>query len=134
MGSRCWYSGYMIAYKYRFHGHGSLRYLYAKGSVVRGRILQLRYTGNRRRVHSRVTVIVSKKVVKSAVKRNRIRRRMYEILRRHWDNIVAPTDMAFTVFAPEVGTMPAVDLEMQVLELLKQANLYHATAQSDKID
>lgn len=124
----------MIAYKYRFHGHSSLRYLYTKGSVIRGRVLQLRYIDNQRRVHSRVTVIVSKKVVKSAVKRNRIRRRVYEILRRHWDAILSPTDLAFTVFAPEVGTMPAADLELQVLELLKQANLYQTTPQSDKID
>lgn len=124
----------MIAYRFRFHGHGSLRYLYTKGAIARGRLLQLRYAPNKRRVHSRAVVIVGKKVVKSAVKRNRIRRRLYEILRRHWSYILAPTDMALTVFAPEVGTMPAAELETHVIELLKQANLYDPASQSDKIE
>ena len=124
----------MLAYRFRFHGHGSLRYLYTKGSIARGRLLQLRYTPNARRVHSRAVVIVGKKVVKSAVKRNRIRRRLYEVLRRHWKQIPAPTDLALTAFSAELGAMPAVELEAHVVELLKQANLYHDVPQSDKID
>lgn len=124
----------MIAYKFRFHGHGSLRYLYTKGAIARGRSLQLRYTSNARRVHSRAVVIVGKKVVKSAVKRNRIRRRLYEILRRHWEAIVSPTDLALTVFSADIGTMPASEVESQVIELLQQANLYHRASLSDKIE
>lgn len=123
----------MIAYRYRFHGHGSLRYLYTKGQTARSRMLQLRYVENRRRTDSRAAVVVSKKVVKSAVKRNRIRRRIYEILRKNWRYIPAPTDMAVTVFAAETGTMLASELETHVIDLLKQADLYQPTSQSDKI-
>jgi len=96
--------------------------------------MQLRYAPNSRRVHSRATVIVGKKVVKSAVKRNRIRRRLYEIIRRHWDTIPAPTDLALTAFAPELGTMPAEELENNVIQLLQQANLYQEPSQSDTIE
>lgn len=124
----------MLAYRFRFHGHGSLRYLYTKGAVCRGRLLQLRYAPNTRRVHSRAVVIVSKKVVKSAVKRNRIRRRLYEALRRNWHAIKSPTDLAVTVFAPELGTMPAQELEKHVHDLLKEAGLYDPQPQSDKIE
>ena len=113
----------MIAYKYRFHGHGSLRYLYRNGQTARSRALLLRYITNPRRVESRAVVIVSKKVVKSAVKRNRIRRRIYEILRRHWPRLVKQVDFSVTVFASEVGTMPPSELEDMVLDVLHQANL-----------
>ena len=124
----------MLAFRYRFHGHGSLRYIYSKGRTVRNRSLQLRYIANAKREDSRAVVVVSKKVVKSAVKRNRIRRRLYEILRRHWKAILAPTDLVLTVYAPEVGTVPAQELEEQVVDLLQQAGLYHLEPQSDKID
>lgn len=113
----------MIAYKYRFHGHGSLRYLYRKGQTARSRALLLRYIANPRRSESRAVVIVSKKVVKSAVKRNRIRRRIYEILRHHWPRLTGQVDFSVTVFSAEVGTMPSIELEDMVLDVLHQAKL-----------
>ncbi len=124
----------MLAYKYRFHGHGSLRYLYAKGETTRNHLLQIRYVPNKKRSDSRATVIVAKKVLKSAVKRNRIRRRVYEILRRNWDSIVHPVDFAVSIFMPEAATMPADELEANVLSVLTQAGLYQSRSQSDKIN
>ena len=71
----------MLAQKFRFHGHGSLRYLYKNGDAVRSHLITLKYIANPRRKTSRFTVVVGKKVIKSAVKRNRIRRRVYEVVR-----------------------------------------------------
>lgn len=124
----------MLAYKYRFHGHGSLRYLYTKGKSTRNHLLQVRYVSNQKRSDSRVAVIVAKKVIKSAVKRNRIRRRIYEILRRNWNHIASPVDFAITIFIAEAATMPAAELEANVLGVLSQAGLYQSRSQSDKIN
>lgn len=114
----------MLSHKFRFHGHGSLRYLYRNGQTVRNRTILLKYCENKHRVHSRVAVVVGKKVAKSAVKRNRIRRRIFEVLRTHWDHIKPHHDLSFTVFTAEFLTMPPEELEQNVVSVLKQARLY----------
>lgn len=113
----------MLRHIYRFHGHGSIRRLYQQGEVARHRSLTIRYRKNPSRVHSRATVIVAKKVAKAAVKRNRIRRRIYEVLRRHWDDIEAPYDFSLTVFDTSFLVMPPEEVEASVLQLLADAGL-----------
>ncbi len=120
----------MLAQSYRFHGHGSLNYLHRNGKTVRNRTLGLRYVSNERREESRAVVVVSKKVVKSAVKRNRIRRRIYEVLRRHWGAIPIKKDFAITVFSADLGIVPAAEVESQVVDVLKQSGLYQPNSQS----
>ena len=73
----------MISVRHRFHGYGSLRTVYQRGQTVRGPAITLkyRYRGPQRQPY-RVAVVVSRKVHKSAVVRNRIRRRLYEIVRQ----------------------------------------------------
>lgn len=117
----------MLSQKYRFHGHGSLRYLYRNGLTVRNRTILLKYCENKHRVHSRVAIVVGKKVAKSAVKRNRIRRRIFEIIRIHWDEIKPHHDISLTVFTAEFMTMPADELEQNIISVLKQAHLYSKT-------
>lgn len=70
-------------------------------------------------------MIIGKKVVKSAVIRNRIRRRLYEVLRRHWDNISPETDLALIAFSADIATIPAREVESAVLHVLHAAKLYH---------
>jgi ribonuclease P protein component len=113
----------MLSHKYRFHGHGSLRRVYRQGSVARAGGMSLRYLENPTRVHSRCSVVVSKKVLKHAVKRNRVRRRIYEVVRRHWDELNGPYDLIITVFDGNALIMPAPELESQVLQLLKNARV-----------
>lgn len=114
----------MLAREYRFHGHGSLNYLHRKGKIVRNNILLLKYVPNQRRDTNRASVVVSKKVTKSAVVRNRIRRRVYEIIRRRWNDIAPQNDFIVTVFSTDVAFMPAPDLETAVVGLIKRAGLY----------
>ena len=113
----------MLSHRYRFHGHGSLRYLYKNSRTARTRSLMLRYTPNKNRVHARFAVIVSKKVLKSSAKRNRVRRRIYEIIRLHQEEIPNSHDYAVTVFSPEMLTMPAQAVEREVVDLFKQVRL-----------
>ena len=54
----------MLAYKNRFHGHGSLRFVYANGKSIRSQKMVVKYTTNPKRVESRFSVVVSKKVLK----------------------------------------------------------------------
>lgn len=114
----------MLSYKHRFHGHNSLRYVYKNGRPVRSAHMTLRATKNPKRKHSRFAVVVSKKVMKSAVGRNRIRRRLYEILRRNLDHISPAHDVVLLVSHPDIRTVPAVELEELVVSQLTQAKIY----------
>jgi ribonuclease P protein component len=112
----------MISRTHRFHGHGSLRYVYQNGQTVRGPLCSLKYVRNERRKSYRLAVVVSKKVHKSAVKRNRIRRRLYEAIRLNAVGIPA-YDMVITVFHEQVGEMPAEELVKMVKAQLRQAGI-----------
>lgn len=114
----------MLAQQHRFHGHGSLRYIYKYGETVRGRAISLKYTQNPRRKRSRISVVVSKKVLKSAVGRNRIRRRVYEIVREALPRIDEnPHDIAILVFSSEVLSMPHKELRTLVYQQLQAAGI-----------
>jgi len=88
----------MLAYKNRFHGHGSLRYVYSNGTSVRTQKITVKFAQNPRRKDSRFAVVVSKKVLKSAVGRNRIRRRVYEIIRHELPKIDGTFDVVVMIF------------------------------------
>jgi len=113
----------MIGRSHRFHGYGSLRYTYQHGETVRGPLCSLRYVQNDRRKSFRLSVVVSKKVSKSAVVRNRIRRRLYEAMRQHEAAIQKPYDMVVTVFSDQVAELPADEVARLVRAQLKQAKI-----------
>jgi ribonuclease P protein component len=81
----------------------------------------VKYIANPRRKYPRFAVVVSKKIYKSAVRRNRIRRRIYECIRRELPNLSNAGDLAVIVTSAEVLTMPAVKLDSLVVQLLRQA-------------
>ena len=114
----------MLAKKFRFHGYGSLKFVYSKGKTARSRYLSLKYCANSRREGSRLAVVVSKKNTKIAPRRNRMRRRIYEAVRARWSMIKPGYDLVITVFDDRVGTVPATEIDQLVHELLSQANLY----------
>ena len=114
----------MLAFQYRFHGHGSLRYVYAKGSAKRSRFFTVKTTYNQRRKHSRFSVVISKKVIKSAVKRNRLRRRIYEIIRQELPTLKDSHDIVLMVFSAEVYSMSHEALVELIKQLFSQATLY----------
>ena len=111
----------MIGRANRFHGYGSLRYVYRNGQTVRGPHMSLRYSKNAKRQTYRLAVVVSKKINKSAVARNRMRRRIYEAFRAQ--TVQAPYDLVITVFQANLEDLPAAELHKQVASLLEQAGL-----------
>lgn len=107
----------MIGRAHRFHGYGSLRYVYEHGRTVRGPLVSLRYSTNDRRQDYRLAVVVSKKVNKSAVARNRIRRRLYEIVRQNPP--IGGLDLVLTVFSDKVAELSSPELTKQVTGLMR---------------
>lgn len=114
----------MLSVSHRFHGHGSLRYVFKNGQAIRSRLITIKAVTNPRRKHSRFAIIVSKKVHKSAVGRNRIRRRLYEIVRHELPKISRPHDVAVMVFSSEVITAPHDELVSLMRQLFHDAGLY----------
>lgn len=114
----------MLAFEYRFHGHGSLRYVYKNGTAQRSRYFTVKTTTNKRRKRSRFAVVVSKKVHKSAVGRNRMRRRVYEIIRHELPRLVGTHDVVIILSSSEVIGAPALELNEQIQHLFQEAGLY----------
>ncbi|HZL08150.1 MAG TPA: ribonuclease P protein component [Candidatus Dormibacteraeota bacterium] len=111
----------MITAAHRFHGYGSLRGVYQRGQNLRGPLLSLKFNRRDPGRPYRVAVVVSRKVNKSAVTRNRIRRRIYEVVRTTDDRIAPGTDLVFTVFDDKVAALPAAELQASIGELLQKA-------------
>jgi ribonuclease P protein component len=122
----------VISSTHRFHGHNSLRYVYQHGSTVRGPLTAVKSTTNERRKTYRLAVVVSKKVSKSAVRRNRIRRRLYEAVRQFEERIEKPQDIVITVFHEQLADLPAKELERLVRVQFKQAGIIERKVGQEK--
>lgn len=117
----------MIPSLFRFHGHNSLRYVYANGKAVRTQLLTVKYVQNSHRTHPRFSVVVSKKVLKSAVGRNRIRRRLYEYIRPTIKDLPGVYDIVIIATSSELRKMPAVDLKEHLDQTFQKADLFKQT-------
>lgn len=107
----------MLAKRNRFHGHNALRPVYRKGRAIRTGGLTLRVLPNPRRRTYRAAVVVSKKVHKSAVVRNRIRRRVYEQVRL----LLPPAtraDVVVLVYSEDVARVAGDRLSTDMRRLL----------------
>lgn len=114
----------MLQQQHRFHGHGSLRYVYRHGQATRSRLMTIKSLAHPYRQQSRFAVVVSKKVMKGAVRRNRIRRRLYEVVRHELPALKAGHDVVLIVFVGEVLQLPHDELRRVVIGMLSQAALY----------
>jgi ribonuclease P protein component len=70
-----------------------------------------------------VAVVVSRKVNKSAVARNRMRRRLYELVRGLDDQISQPYDIVITVFQNGLLDTAHTNLAGQLKKQLKTAGV-----------
>ncbi len=114
----------MISRRNRFHGYNSLNHVYRTGKSVRGEYLGLRYVSSKKPDY-RLAVVVSKKVSKSAVVRNRLRRRIYETVRLHRleSDTAWPRDMIISIFDERAVAAPFVELETNVRQLMGKSGL-----------
>ena len=112
----------MLSKKYRFHSRGGVRYVYQKGKTIRSPKMSLVFVDNKRGF-TRFGVVVSKKVEKSAVKRNYIRRRVYEAIRINLDLIPKEKDYLFVIFSKDVAKMPFSELEKNLGQLVEESKV-----------
>jgi ribonuclease P protein component len=91
--------------------------------MVRGAYCSLRHVDNPRRATFRVAVVVSRKVNKSAAVRNRIRRRVYELIRTKAASIRQPADLVFTVYSDQMSCLSAAQLQQIITDQLNEAGL-----------
>ena len=122
----------MISRDYRFHNYNSVQRVYQRGSRVRGNFLSLQYMFNDRRKNHRAAVVVSRKVNKSTVLRNRIRRRLYEVIRSHEAQITRPYDLVFTVYDEAIINLPPAELDKLVCEQLQTARVLDNPTQASQ--
>ena len=110
----------MLNSKYRFHSRGGVRYVYQKGKTIRTPSMSLVHCENTRG-YQRFAVVVSKKVMKSAVGRNRIRRRVYEAIRLELPGFTAKRDCIFVIYDARIIEAPFAEIRKQVHSLLEQS-------------
>jgi ribonuclease P protein component len=85
-----------------------------RGKSVHSQNFKIFYMQNPKRQDYRMAVVVSKKISKSAVVRNRIRRRIYETVRTQAILTGQPIDTVFVVQNPGIATMPESELSLQI--------------------
>ena len=68
--------------------------------------------------------MVSRKVHKSAVVRNRIRRRIYEIVRMQESRIAGSYDLIYTIYSDQLAEMPHEQLNETIVEKLEKAGIF----------
>lgn len=116
----------MLRASLRFHGHGSLKFLYKNAEAYRSRYMTVKVIANPHRTSSRFSVVVSKKVHKSAVGRNRIRRRLYEVVRQELPRLNGVYDVALIVTSGETLFADHTELQATIREAFTQAEMYHS--------
>ena len=72
---------------------------------------------------TRIAVVVSKKVEKSAVRRNKIRRRIYEVLRTNLEAIPKKKDYIFVVYSKDLYSLDYNELEKIVGKLVSESKI-----------
>ena len=112
----------MINHKFRFHSRGGVKWVYRHGKTVRTPRMSLVFAQNTRGF-TRVAVVVSKKVEKTAVGRNRIRRRIYEAIRLNMDAVPKKMDYIFVVYSKEVMKMSFRELERVLGKLVEDSKV-----------
>jgi ribonuclease P protein component len=113
----------MIPFTNRFHGHSSLSYVYKNGQAVRSHSVTLKYVPNSHREQPRVAVVISKKTLKSAVRRNRIRRRVYELVRLRLPKLKAVYDVVFIVTSSDFINLSHDEMSQQIDQLFAGARI-----------
>ena len=110
----------MLSKKYRFHSRGGVKYTYRHGKTIRTPSISLVYNDNPRGF-TRAAVVVSKKIEKTAVRRNRIRRRVYEAIRLELPKYSKTRDYIFVVYSRELENMEFKDLRKLIDSLFKRS-------------
>jgi ribonuclease P protein component len=113
----------MISKINRFHGHNSLSLVYRKGKTVSVPQASLKSLPVKTDRPYRLAVVVSRKVDKSAVVRNKIRRRVYETIRNKHPSFKENRDIVITIHSKQIESMNNSNLNEILGLLLKKSEI-----------
>ena len=110
----------MIPVANRFRGSRLIEYVYKRGQSARVDVLSGRATPSKKSGY-KLAVVVSKKVSKSAVVRNRIRRRIFEQFRLIFkENGPPQLDIVVSVFDEKAAKIPTEELKKMCEKLIEK--------------
>ena len=111
----------MLAKPHRLKRERDIERLFKKGNKSYADLCMIRFLPNNEEL-SRFVVAVGKKVSKKAVRRNRIRRQLSELIRLSLDSIEPGYDVAVLV-SPKAAEAEFAELESSLFSAFKKANL-----------
>ncbi len=106
----------MLSATHRFHRRNDIQRLHRAGETARTQGCVLRYAPAV--AQYRAAVVVSKKVSKSAVVRNRIRRRVYEQIRLTAQQRRIKHDLVFVIHDEAFSSISSTELASRIQGLL----------------
>lgn len=109
----------MLARSLRLRHSRDIERVYKQGRYGASDYLSVKVLQGRGQI-SRATVVVAKKVSKKAVVRNSLRRRILEILARHWQRIQPGCDIVVTV-KQDASDLAPTALDSEVVQALTKA-------------
>lgn len=100
----------MLRKKFRIQNKERTQYVFKKGGRFRSRFFQWKFLPNRFG-HLRFAILIGKNIARKAVERNKLRRRIYETIRKNWpvnaktcyDIIVLPSAKSTTLSPTELA-------------------------------
>lgn len=110
----------MLRKERRLRSAGDFKKVYLEGRRVRGRFLTLRYKKGREEI-TRFGLAPAGKI-KSAVMRNRVKRRIREICRAHQDGVKQNYDIVINISSAAVNASYR-ELEKDFLYIMRRAGL-----------
>ena len=111
----------MLSSPFRLRKKEDIERVFRRGRSVYGDFVTLRTLPNATEV-SRATVVAGLKVHKKATRRNAVKRRVREVLRRHWGGIKPGCDVAILVKS-EALKASFQDLEKDVGQACRKAGI-----------
>lgn len=123
----------MIPFNNRFHGHSSINYVYRNGRAFHSHSFTIKIISNPRRKESRAAVVISKKVLKGAVKRNRVRRQIYEYISAILPQLNDVYDIAIIVLSRELFSATHNDISEQLDQLFDQSGIRKSIKKTAKL-
>lgn len=111
----------MLSKQYRLQKDKDFELVFKKGRIVSNEFIFLKFVKNNL-VVSRFGFIISKKISKNATVRNRIKRRLREIIRKKLDNIKSGFDI-IVVVKPKIVDKDYLEIREGVEGLLRKAGL-----------
>lgn len=104
----------MLAKKFRIGNRERIEQILKKGRRFRSPYFSLHYLPSRSPA-SRLAVVVSKKLSLKAVERNKIKRRLYEAIRRSWDLESKTCYDIVVLVSPRALKTPYETLEKEII-------------------